>query len=61
VRHRFPFYSTIFEHKKVEKEVMKAVKFLATKEDKIRYLQQINADYWFPDEITYPEGQKSSK
>gem|GEM_PF-6183768 len=40
---------------------MKAVKFLATKEDKIRYLQQINADYWFPDEITYPEGQKSSK
>jgi len=57
VRHRFPFYSNIFEHKKVENEVMKAVKFLATKDEKIRYLQQIKTDYWFPGEITYPEGQ----
>jgi len=55
VRHGFPFYSKNFERKRVEKEVMKRVKHMATKEEKINYLQQIKADYWFPDEITYPE------
>jgi hypothetical protein len=54
VRHRFPFYSNSFEHKRIEKEVMRTIK-LARKEDKIKYLQQIKADYWFPDEITYPK------
>ena len=56
VRHRFPFHSKIFEHKKVDKDAMRTVKFLTTKEEKIRYLQQINANYWFPDEITHSKG-----
>ncbi len=54
VRHRFPFYSNRFEHKRVGKEVMRAVKLLPTREEKIQYLQQIGVDYWFPDKITYP-------
>ncbi|MBE0515901.1 MAG: cobalamin B12-binding domain-containing protein [Methanophagales archaeon] len=54
VRHSFPFFSNVFEKKRVEKEVIRAAKLIKTKEEKIRYLQQIQADYWFPDEITYP-------
>jgi len=54
VRHRFPFYSKGFEHKIFRKEVISGVKLLPTQEEKIKYLRQIGADYWFPDEITYP-------
>jgi hypothetical protein len=54
VRHRFPFYSKIFEKKRAKKETMKSVKFMKTKKEKIIYLQKIKADYWFPDKITYP-------
>lgn len=53
VRHRFPFYSKGFEHKIFRKEMISGVKLLPTQEEKIKYLQQIGADYWFPDEITY--------
>ena len=58
VRHGFQYYSKDFERKRVEKEVMKRVKHMATKEEKIKYLQQIKVDYWFPDEITYPDSQR---
>jgi hypothetical protein len=53
VRHSFPFYSKRFEHKIFRKEVIRGVRLLPTQEEKIKYLQQIGADYWFPDEITY--------
>lgn len=55
VRHRFPFHSKGFEHKIFSKEVMNKAKDFSTKEKTIKYLQQIGADYWFPDEIRYPE------
>jgi hypothetical protein len=55
VRHGFPFYSKGFENKTFAKEVMRKVKLLAIREEKIKYLQQIKADYWLPDEISYPE------
>lgn len=55
VRHRFPFYSKGFEKKIFGKEEMIKVKSLFTKEKKIRYMQQIGADFWFPDETRYPE------
>ncbi len=55
VRPGFPFYSKDFERKIFGEEVRRAVKLLATTEEKIWYLQQMKADYWLPDEITYPE------
>jgi len=55
VRHGFPFYPKDFERKRVKDEIMRATKHKETKEEKIKYLQQIKADCWFPDEITYPE------
>ncbi len=39
VRHGFPFYSKDFERKKF-REMMRPVKLLATKEEKIRYLEK---------------------
>jgi hypothetical protein len=56
VRHRFPFFSKIYEKKRVKDEIMRVTKLKETKEEKIKYLQQIKADYWLPDEITYPDG-----
>jgi len=35
---------------------MRVTKHKETKEEKIEYLEQIKADYWFPGEITYPDG-----
>jgi hypothetical protein len=42
--------------KRVKDEIMRVTKLKETKEEKIKYLQQIKADYWLPDEITYPDG-----
>jgi hypothetical protein len=39
----------------VKDEIMRATKHKESKEEKIKYLQQIKVDYWFPDKITYPE------
>lgn len=55
VRHSFLFYSKDFERKRAKDEIMSTLKHKKTKEAKIKYLKQINADYWIPDEITYPE------
>lgn len=55
VRHRFPFYSKGFEHKLFDKDVIRKVKLLPTKEEKIKFLQQIEADFWFPAEISNPK------
>ena len=54
IRPGFPFYSKDFERKRVKDEIMRDTKHKETKEEKIKYLQQIKADYWFPDKITYP-------
>jgi hypothetical protein len=54
VRHRFPFHSPGFERKTVEKEVLTSVKRMKTYDEQIRLLQQINANFWLPDKITYP-------
>lgn len=55
VRPGFPFYSKDFERKRVEKEVMRMVKLMKTKEEKIKYLEEKGISFWVPDEITYPE------
>jgi len=54
VRHNFPFYSRSFEHKKFGKEIMRKLKGLENMTDKIRFLESIRVDYWFPDKIRYP-------
>jgi hypothetical protein len=33
---------------------MRPVKLLATKEEKIKYLEKKRISFWLPDEITYP-------
>jgi len=45
----------LYEKKRVKDEIMRVTKLKETKEAKIKYLKQINADYWIPDVITYPE------
>jgi len=59
VRQRFNFYSKDLERmkfsKKRIKEIMKKTEDLSTREEKINYLEEEGAHYWFPDEITYPE------
>jgi hypothetical protein len=34
---------------------MRATKDMKTMEEKIKYLEKNNINYWFPEEITYPE------
>ncbi len=54
VRQGFPFYSKYFERKKVGREVTRKVKEFENINDKIRFMESIGADYWFPDKIRYP-------
>ena len=61
VRHRFPFYSKGFEREIFSKEEIKRVNDFSKKRDKIKYLQQLGADYWFPDKITYPKKNDKGK
>ena len=49
LRHGFPFYSKSFEHKSFGKETTKKVKDLKNINDKIKFIENIGADYWFPD------------
>jgi len=60
VRHGFPFYSKDFERKKF-REMMRPVKLLATKEEKIRYLEKKGISFWLPDEITYSNGKSRNE
>jgi len=48
IRHGFPFYSKSFEHKSFGKETTKKVKDLKNINDKIKFIENIGADYWFP-------------
>lgn len=54
-RHGFPLYSKSIERKKKWKEVRRKVKELKKIDDKIRYIESIEADYWIPDKIRYPK------
>lgn len=60
MRHGFPFYSKDFERKKF-REMMRPVKLLATKEEKIRYLEKKGISFWLPDEITYSDGKSRNE
>jgi len=51
IRQRFPFYSKYFERKKVGREVTRKVKELRKIKEKIKFLESIEADYWFPGKI----------
>ncbi len=55
VRQGFPFYSKFFERKKVGREITRKVKELKNIENKIKFMDSIGADCWFPDKIKYPE------
>lgn len=54
MRQGFPFYSKYFERKKVGREITRKVKELKTINEKIKFMDSIGADYWFPDKIRYP-------
>lgn len=54
VRHGFPFHSRNFERKKFDEEVMKKIKCLKTKKEKVQFLRKKEINFWFPDKITYP-------
>jgi len=58
VRHGFPFYSKNLERmttsKKEIQKIMRHVEKLHTKTEKKKYLEKMKIDYFFPDEITYP-------
>ncbi len=52
VRHGFPFYSNHFEHKQTSRGVMRKVKSMETKKEKIGYLEQNHVSYWLPDTVS---------
>lgn len=52
VRHGFPFYSKNFEQKRVKKELMKIIKNIGTRKEKISFLKKNNISYWFPEKIS---------
>ncbi len=49
IRHGFPFYSKILEHKKIDNGLIKKIKKLGSLEGKIELLTENNIDYWFPE------------
>lgn len=55
VRHGFPFYSKSFEHKQFDKGVIMKARVYKTLEEKIKFMESIGADYWIPEQITYPD------
>ncbi len=52
VRHGFPFYSKNFEQKRIKKELMKIIKNIGAKKEKISFLKKNNISYWFPEKIS---------
>ena len=52
VRHGFPFYSKNFEQKRIKKELMKIIKNIGTKKEKISFLKKNNTSCWFPEKIS---------
>ena len=54
VRHGFPFYSNVFEHKAFGKTAMRKVKKAKGIETKKEILERMEADYWFPGTIRLP-------
>ena len=52
VRHGFPFYSKNFEQKRIKKELMKIIKNIGTKKEKISFLKKNNISCWFPEKIS---------
>lgn len=57
LRQRVSFYSTIFEHMRADKDVISKTKIMSRDEVE-DYLKKLNIEYWFPEEITYPENSK---
>jgi len=49
IRHGFPFYSKVLEHKKIDNGIIKKIKNLASLKEKIELLEENNIDYWFPE------------
>jgi len=49
VRHGFPFYSKDFEQKRTKKEIMRNIKNIDTRKNKIDFLKNNNIPYWFPE------------
>ncbi|WEU40224.1 MAG: Fe-S oxidoreductase [Candidatus Odinarchaeum yellowstonii] len=59
IRHNLLFYSRRLEQKKVGKEVFNEIKNLKSKLELIEFLEGHGIDYWFPDQIRYPEDYKN--
>ncbi len=54
IRQEIKFYSKTFEYKKVDKEIFIKTKKM-NREDVERYMGKLKIDYWFPEDITYPD------
>jgi len=61
IRHNFPFYSKALEQKRVRKEVVSLIEQFKTRKEIENHLQMLGIDYWYPDEITYPNKQEKFK
>ena len=48
IRHGFPFYSKLLEHKKSDDGLLRIIKGIAKISEKIDLLENNNIDYWFP-------------
>jgi len=49
IRQRVPFYSRELERKKIDKVVVKKVKTIEGRVNKINFIKKVIKDYWFPD------------
>lgn len=57
IRQNVSFYSSDFEHKKVNKEIIKKTRKMDHQEIEF-YLDKLNIEYWSPKNITYPNSLK---
>jgi len=51
IRHGFPYYSKDFEHKKYGSDILGKIKNFKSTDEKIKYLDLNEIDYWVPDKI----------
>jgi len=57
LRQRVSFYSPIFEHMGADKDVISKTKIMSRGEVE-DYLKKLNIEYWFPEDVIYPENSK---
>ena len=56
VRMGYPVYSSAAEHKKLGKEALQKLRKLRTVQEKKAFLGTSGAEWWTPEQVSYPEG-----